>query len=441
MPLKGLLQELELTSERIEQIRTQIMRYLQLDDDLSILMVFLDILESLTRRIDRKRLDRTINRLYEHLGQKRIAWKRMEKQSDKIDKQIAENYLDNGDIEFNYFGGLVKLCKAITEHNIVYFKSMIDSTNGTVFLKRYAFEYLELPGIRLVYLDGTERPEWTLKMFPGRNIDRKTYQIPLTSRIIQMSSGNYPMGTLEYFPGSETPVFSQSGRILLLSHRACCELEEMDPVRKLLTVSRKRYERCLVSISDGIFGRGSPRSGFINYGAVLGDRRWEGFTSVFLFGTPFISDGDMLDDSVLMGINPDPENRDLWENVVRPKMIDFYTVVECRQAIFRIRPISLEELGIECRIYTTIKLDLGIGGIIKRVRPDGLLNFFENEINSKLTIDRYNQISDEITELVKGGRIKSNREIVRELKHRGSLIQFVLDQMEKEGRLLPKRIE
>jgi hypothetical protein len=441
MPAKSLVQSLNFTLTVIREIKRQIMTYLHLDDEVNIFMRFLDLMEHLTRNLDENNYDNTLRQIYDVLRVRRINWKRVERNSERIDKELYEEYKDTGiPPSANHFGIMTRLCKAIVENGFSYFLSMIERRPNyrmpgfNTTLKRYALEYLGLSGKRLVYLDGTERPEVTDQLFPGRHIIRKVYLKDLTCKIFQMSSGNYPMSSIEWNPFNRIPIFNKTGLILLESFRAAAELEEMEPDRKLLAVGRKRYEPALMNIMEDVFGN-QNRFGFTNYGAVLGDRRWEGFTSVFLFGTPFISDQDMRNDSVLMRLNPDPQNDILWETVIRPKMIDIYTVIECVQAIFRIRPLQLEELGIECRIYTTIKMDLGIGGEIMRFTPDGLLNYLEREINSRLTGFKYDQISGEIIDLINNSGINTDREIMRELQHRNSLIQFILRRMAREGKI------
>jgi len=283
-------------------------------------------------------------------------WSGLDQINDSVNENIIERYRNtNGLIlDTNLISSIISFVKGIPgNYNRIQFASMFSSYQvpgnfHVITVRRYRLESLNMQDTGIIYLDGTTSPNVVRCMFPNRNIIPFIRNVPINSPVLQLSSGYYPMRTIEvgYF-GQLLPnvILTRSGERLLDLTRLIV-LKEHYEGRRILICSRKRYENLIQEKLHDLFNYD-----ITYYGATVGSNEWEEFDSVLLFGTPFISETLANQMATLL-------------NIGVQEVRDLFGINDQIQIMHRIRPV-LKNYGEGCRYYALTKQDLGLPNVRK----------------------------------------------------------------------------
>lgn len=236
--------------------------------------------------------------------------------------------------------------------------------------------------VKVIFLDATTPPSFYEKLI-GEKIVSSSKNVSLESSIYQLTSGRYPMTSIDWTRKIDgVQVIKNYLKEIL---RLICEKHKDTYV---LVICRKKYEEELRKISKNIETAHYPISGM---------NKWEKGTVVVLFGCPEYSRNHIETTAGLLQI-PKEEIRYLGRESL---MI---------QGIHRIRPILSTRLKY---IYILSKVDLDIA-FVRKLDKYKLKKLLEEEIEYG-TIDR-TEIMDAVRDKLITEILKDEAKTFKEMK-------------------------
>jgi len=262
----------------------------------------------------------------------------------------------------------------------------------------YNLNRLKIEGdVKVIFLDATTPPSFYEKLI-GEKIVTSSKKVSLESSIYQLTSGRYPMTSIDWTRKIDgVQVIKNYLKEIL---RLICEKHKDTYV---LVICRKKYEEELRKISKNIETAHYP---------ISGSNKWEKGTVVVLFGCPEYSRNHIKTTADLLDV-PIEEYRYLGRE---SKMI---------QGIHRIRPI----LSIRLKyIYILSKVDLDIT-FVRKLDKYSFIKLLEEEIEYGSIDDIQDEVRDKLITKILKDESKTFKEIkdLLEMKIGNEMLRILLD--------------
>lgn len=332
--------------------------------------------------------------------------KEMEKNAKNVDRVITESFLrkEKLDNKYNIFYTFMEIADLASKERLN--QKFFEFKNNNIIDILYS-NYLENKGSTIL-LDATFDESINSKFFDNDTKfeiieykesylnHQKRYQFKSDKRF------TYPISTLIHNKEYTSSFFTLCKLTKLIAEKHCNE--------DILVISRKKHG-IMDKIKEFI---NLPNVEYINYGASRGINKYENFSVVILFGTPFPNPYYIERRAKMLGVDESTLSKIEKED-------------EMLQSLFRIRPLNKS-----CSIYILSSVDIfNKDKDIIYMTPNEMIKFIEKRL--PICISRYSKIKNDIFEHIKLNKIVRKSELRNFISGDNNLISNSISELIEDG--------